>query len=145
MLMRRVLSVLVGASVACGLAGCSASISLPATAPVTGKVLYKGKPLAGVLVTFHPQFDMGAVDFMPSGVTDRAGQFMLSTATAGDGAPPGAYAVTFVYPVTQSDRKNSGIEVEVDFWKGKYADPGKSSWKIQVQKGANDLEPFRLD
>ena len=130
-----------GAPVGCGGSG----ISAPKTAPVRGVVHYKGKPAAGVRVTFHPQFDMGSVKFTPSGVTDKDGKFTLSTAAAGDGAPPGEYVVTFERPQVESDRKSSGIEVEVDAWKGKYSDPAASQRKVQIQKGENELEPFRLD
>ena len=130
---------------ACAWAGCSRSVSAPTTAPVTGKVLYQGRPLAGVRVAFHPQADFGRVKFIPSGTTDSGGSFRLSTAAPNDGAPPGEYTVTFTYPVVQSDQKNSGIEVEVDFWQGKYDDPSTSHWTVQVKKGANDLEPFRLE
>ena len=126
-------------------AGCSGTISAPKTTPVKGSVLYRGKPAAGVRVTFHPQFRSGAVQFTPSGLTDKDGVFTLSTAAAGDGAPVGEYVVTFDLPQVESDRANSGIEVEVDAWKGKYSDPAASTWKVRVEKGDNELAPFRLD
>jgi hypothetical protein len=39
----------------------------------------------------------------------------------------------------------AGLDIEVDAWKGKYADPAKSSWKVTVKDGDNALEPFKLD
>jgi 5-hydroxyisourate hydrolase-like protein (transthyretin family) len=106
-------------------------------------VLLKGKPAAGVKVTFHPKFDMGAVKFTPSGLTDKNGRFTLSTAAPSDGAPPGEYAVTFELPQVTADKV--GREIEVDAWKGKYGDPATDRWKVTIRNGENDLEPFKLD
>jgi len=143
--MTRLLVLFVSLAV-CALAGCGRGISVPATVPVTGTVLIKGKAVGGVLVTFHPQFDIGAVKFTPSALTDPAGKFVLRTGSAaGDGAPVGKYAVTFSYPVVETDRKHGNVEVEIDAWKGKYNDPAASKWKVEVRPGENPLEPFRLD
>ncbi len=116
-------------ALACALlVGCGgpASLSAPRTAPVSGTVLHKGKPLAGVRVTFHPRFDIGSVKFAPSGLTGNDGRFTLSTVAAGDGAP-------------------AGLDTEVDAWKGKYADPTAGQWPATVGAGENELGPFRLD
>jgi hypothetical protein len=109
---------------------------------VAGTVLVKGKPAAGVTVTFHPKFDMGAVKFTPSAVTGKDGRFTLSTAAAGDGAPPGDYAVTF--ELLRGGADKMGRDVEVDAWKGKYGDPAKGP-AVTVKAGDNALDPFRLD
>jgi len=105
-------------------------------------VLKGGKPAVGVKVTFHPKFDMGAVKFTPTGMTDRNGRFTLSTASANDGAPPGEYTVTF--ELLKAGTDNRGLDVEVDVWKGKYADSANGK-PVQIQEGENNLEPFRLD
>ena len=123
-------------------AGCG-GISAPRTAPVAGTVLVKGKPAAGVTVTFHPKFDMGAVKFTPLGLTDKDGRFTLTTAAAGDGAPPGDYAVTF--EMLRGGADKMGRDIEVDAWKGKYADLAAGKWPATVKSGENQLEPFRLD
>jgi hypothetical protein len=125
--------------------GCSASISAPRTFPVRGSVRYRGKLAAGVTVTFHPQFDIGSVKFAPSAVTGPDGSFTLSTTAPGDGAPPGEYVVTFARFQVQSDRSSSGIETEVDLWKGKYSSPATSTFRVQIRSGDNRLEPFLLD
>ncbi|MBN9120326.1 MAG: hypothetical protein J0I06_14410 [Planctomycetes bacterium] len=138
---RRAFVVLVcAAAVGCGGSG---GISAPKTAPVSGTVLVKGKPAAGVKVTFHPQFDMGAVKFTPNGETNKEGRFTLNTAAAGTGAPPGGYAVTF--ELLRGGTDKNGQDVEVDVWKGKYADPARSSFKVTIEDGDNALEPFKLD
>src|SRR5262245_65058575 len=71
--------------------GCGGSLSPPSTVPVTGSVLVNGKPVAGITVKFHPQFDMGSVKFIPNAMTDKDGRFTLNTAAPGDGAPKGEY------------------------------------------------------
>lgn len=139
---RRAFVVLVCAAAA-GCGSGSGGISAPRTAPVSGTVLLRGKPATGVKVTFHPQFDMGAVKFTPNGETNKEGRFSLSTAGGGAGAPPGDYAVTF--ELLRGGADKNGLDIEVDVWKGKYADPAKSSFKVTVKDGDNALEPFKLD
>jgi hypothetical protein len=111
----------------------------PSTVSAQGTVLIGGKPWAGVRVTYHPQFDIGAVKFTPNGTTDAQGKFTLSSAKPGDGAPPGEYIVTFAYPVLSS----GGIEEEIDLFKGKYSDPAASQWKIEVKENSDEF--FQLD
>jgi hypothetical protein len=125
-------------------AGCGdGSISAPRTAPVTGTVLVKGKPVAGVKVTFHPQFNMGKVKYAPSGLTDKDGRFTLTTAAPNDGAPKGEYAVTFALMRDITDAR--GLDSEEDVWKGKYADPANSAFKVTVVSGDNVAGPFNLE
>ena len=125
-------------------AGCGgARVVAPPTEPVSGTVLFRGKPAAGVRVTLHPRFDMGAIKFAPSGLTGPDGRFTLSTAVVGDGAPPGDYAVTFGRPRATTDK--SGLDSEADAWSGKYADAAANKWPATVGPGKNDLGPFRLE
>jgi len=132
---------LVGASAGCGGAG----ITPPKTAPVKGAVHVKGKPAAGVMVKFHPMFDIGKVKYVPYGESGVDGQFTLSTGAGGNGAPRGEYVVTFEKPRIVSDPAASGIETEVDDFKGRYSDPSKSQVKVTVQSGENLLPTFQLD
>lgn len=96
--------------------------------------------MAGVRVVFHPQFDLQP--FVPSGVTDAQGHFILSTARPGDGAPPGEYLVTFEWIQIMSDRQ--GMETEIDRWKGKHAQKEKAL-RVIIGKEGGELEPFRLE
>lgn len=127
------------AAMGCGGGG---GVSPPRTAPVSGAVVVKGKPAVGVKVTFHAKFDMGAVKFTPTGLTDKDGRFTLTTGAAGDGAPPGDYTVTFELMKGSADKL--GRDIEVDAWKGKYGDPAAGK-PVTIQKGDNRLEPFTLD
>lgn len=79
--------------------GCSNSTPRPKTVPVTGKVTYKGQPVAGANIAF-----LAAGPDMPSamGKTDSQGGFQLTTIDPGDGAAPGSYQVTVTKIVTSS-------------------------------------------
>ena len=60
-----------------------------------------------------------------------------------DGAPPGDYSVTFELMRAGADKQ--GQDIEIDAWKGKYADQAAGKWPITVKSGENALEPFKLD
>lgn len=109
----------------------------PKTVSVQGTVLYKGKPLDGVRVMLHPQFDIGRIKFRPSGTTDARGHFTLSTGSPNDGAPPGEYVVTFSRPKGADDD-------EVDTWRGRHNDPSRSKWRVVV-RADGPLDPLRID
>jgi hypothetical protein len=63
--------------------------------------------------------------------TDQDGKFSVSTYEAGDGAPEGQYAVTFVW--NQLDRMS--MSYQGDKLNGKYADPDSSEFKVTVKAG----------
>ncbi|WP_020473460.1 hypothetical protein [Zavarzinella formosa] len=129
----------------CGL-GCGSSAptvkeNLPPIAQVHGKALYRGKPLEGILVQFHPLFDMGSVKFIPEGKTAADGTFAIESGHKG--APVGEYAVTFTYPDPSYDPQDGGTPA--DRWKGRYSSKDKSRFKVKVKEGENQLETFQID
>jgi hypothetical protein len=126
------------------LAGCGKGISVPSTVPVSGVVKYKGKSLQGIRVTLHPQTETAKPAFIPSGQTGPDGKFKLSTGKPGNGAPPGTYVVTFEKPEIGSPAATKSIETEIDAFGGKYSDPAKSEWTVNIEKGENSLQPFEL-
>jgi hypothetical protein len=75
----------------------------PPVYPVSGQVIYQGKPLEGASVTFSPVEGEGST-FGASGRTNAEGRYSLTTFTQDDGAPAGRYHVTvtkatpIVYP-----------------------------------------------
>lgn len=72
-------------------AACSTNDGLGTRYPVSGKVTYKGQPVAKGLINFSPEKSgegRGA-----SGTIDN-GSYSLTTLTPGDGAFPGSYFVT---------------------------------------------------
>jgi hypothetical protein len=87
----------------------------PATLPVRGKVLYKGRPLAGGSVRFEPE-DSGREAF---GAIGPDGTFELTTFRNGDGAVSGVHRVAVRpsgrgrLPAKFQSPSSSGVSVEV--------------------------------
>jgi len=96
-----------------GLAGCRTSEADHWTArqrptfPVTGEVTFRGSPVAGAHVTFHPR-EEGPAAF---GVTDDDGNFTLQTYSEADGAPAGDYTVTVHQSQPLASPRKSGEEL----------------------------------
>ena len=85
--------------------GCGGGPGGEAPVPVTGKVLYKGKPVEGALVTFHSKSEGRPAN----GRTDANGAFALMTYKTADGAIPGDYIVTVTKPKeSESDDMDVG-------------------------------------
>lgn len=76
------------------LAGCGGGADLPPTYPASGTVTLDDKPLANVLVRFHPESGRGA-----ESITDENGKFTLTTFNTADGALEGQHQVT-VHPMS---------------------------------------------
>jgi hypothetical protein len=68
------------------LAGCGGS-----TGTVTGRVTFKGQPLAGAVVIFVPEAGIGA-----GGATDSDGRYQLTSRSPGDGVKAGNCKVGFL-------------------------------------------------
>ncbi len=127
------------------LAGCGPGDGRPARHPTTGKVSYRGKPLAGafvLLVRTQPTADVPK----PNAITDEDGSFVLTTYEDKDGAPEGDYVVTISTAPRPTERQVSlkKAEPHVDLLKGRYADPKNSGLKAEVKEGKNELAPFDL-
>lgn len=73
--------------------GCSSGPKRPATIKVSGKVTMNGTPVPGATVSFQPAATGGRAAV---GITDGAGQYVLTTFEAGDGAVAGDYGVAIV-------------------------------------------------
>ncbi len=81
------------------IAGCSNSEApyVPELVPVTGTLTYKGQPIPGAIVAFHPA---DATDFAEAAFaeTDSQGRFSLLMQDYGSGAMPGDHVVTVMRP-----------------------------------------------
>jgi len=74
------------------LAGCSSDGGLSGLYQCEGTVTYKGAPVVGASVTFHPD---GGGEMRPAGgLTDADGKFKVTTLKSDDGIFPGNYKVT---------------------------------------------------
>jgi hypothetical protein len=118
------------------LCGCGANNGL---APVQGRVLLDGQPIAGAAVLFEPE--SGGVP--ATGVTDASGQFSLTTSGRGAGASLGKNSVCVSKQViAQPNRKVE--EGEIVAMKSetpvKYASPQTSGLTIDVKPGMPPVE-----
>jgi hypothetical protein len=109
--------------------------------PVSGQVVYDGKPAAGVRVFLLPTSAPTVPDIPsnPHGVTEGDGRFTLTTFAAGDGAAEGGYQVILFWPPDGPTEE----EHDVDRLYGWY-DGVHSRLSVRVQPGDNSLAPFNL-
>jgi len=68
--------------------GCGSGVEVPDLVPVTGKVLLKGQPLEGAVVSFE-----SATSGMSTGATDAEGRFELTYTGTNKGAVVGKHTV----------------------------------------------------
>jgi 5-hydroxyisourate hydrolase-like protein (transthyretin family) len=132
---------------ALGCLSCSGGVALN---PVHGQVLYKNQPIEGVVVTFHPKrTDMHTL--LPVGQTQEDGTFTMTTGKNA-GALAGEYIVTFTCPQEAEEKGQKGKPKKMvmqrfnleDRFKGAYGNEAKSTFKVEIKKGKNQLEPFSL-
>lgn len=130
---------------ALGCLGCSSEERLH---PVSGKVMYKSQPLAGALVTLHPQGSNDPRTERPNGFTQKDGTFTLTTGQKA-GAPAGQYLVTIIcsrstQPAGKGKIINTGEDDSVDVLGGMYANPNTSKITVEIRPGNNILPPIEL-
>lgn len=107
------------------------------TYPVRGKVFFDGCPVPNAQVVFH-YFAPAEKTYQHAGdaLTEADGSFVLSTYTAGDGAPVGQYAVTVVAPEPLLDPQGKPGPNRLP---ERYAKPDTSGLRVQVRDVANDF------
>jgi hypothetical protein len=112
--------------------------------PVHGKIVYAGKPAAGVQVFFLPT-DAPMVPQIPASphaVTDANGEYRLTTYAEGDGAAEGKYLVILVWPPAQKNSEHDE-EADTDRLLGWY-DAAHTKLTATVTAGDNAIAPFQL-
>ncbi len=132
--------------VAVAIVGCGrkAETPRPQPYPVSGKVIFHGKPAAGFRIAFFPLKELPGPQFAPSATTDANGEFQLQSYQPNDGAPAGDYAVTFTWPQEVPNPDPADAPKIVDRLRGRFSDPKKSQFKVTVREGENALQPFNL-
>lgn len=127
--------------------GCAEESSFKSPVPVFptfGKILYQGKPLAGIILLFHST-DVNQ-KIKSQATTDEDGKFVATTFKTADGAPEGDYTITLTVSSNESDsaredaatERKSRKEGQVRF-PSKYQNPATSSLKVKVTKNQPDL------
>lgn len=117
-------------------AGCSTTP--PKTFPVQGSVkTTTGEPCSGALVVFHPTEEARLNAPKPFATCGVDGAFRLTTFQEGDGAAPGEYAVTVVWPsdvvAGEMSLSSEGKAVGADRLRNNYGDPRSPRLKATVR------------
>ena len=106
-------------------AGAGCDKKPPKLVPVSGKLVYKDKPLANTMIQFNPvELDKNAV--LANATTGQDGSFKLRSYPYGDGAKPGQYKV-FITPYPGSPPVPA-----------KYTTPEKTSLEATIAEEGND-------
>lgn len=129
-ILRRTLLVSIGL-----IAGCSGSTIK--TVPAKGTIkTAQGEACGNALVVFHPIEKSRLNDPKPVATTDTLGGFVLRTFTMDDGALPGEYGVTVVWPGEQGEKTFSlsgeGNSAGPDRLRGKYGNPKEPLLKVTI-------------
>jgi hypothetical protein len=109
--------------------------------PVSGEVIYDGKPAAGVMVFFMPSqgAKVPGAPANPHAVTDENGRFALSTFGESDGAPAGNYRVVLIWPKLSEETEESPPDRLFGWFDARH-----TTLEVTVSPGSNDLRPFKL-
>jgi hypothetical protein len=107
--------------------------------PVTGKVLFEGRPAVGARVQFHAENEAEHT-LIPSGEVGADGTFRLTSYTSNDGAPTGRYAVTVFWGAASK----GGDDYDRILVPERYLKPATSGLSAEVPDHEIELEPFRL-
>ncbi|MFN6128488.1 MAG: hypothetical protein ACK6DC_02585 [Planctomycetota bacterium] len=121
-------------------AGCGASVT---TAPTRGVIkTTKGQACEKALIVFHPTDSKRINDPKPLAVADANGSFVVRTFTTDDGAIPGEYGVTVVWPTaTEAEKPKMSLFGDEgsggggpDRLKGRYGNPKQPRIKVTIPK-----------
>ena len=129
-----VLLTLAVAAIGCGRGG-------PELAPVSGKVVYNGKPLPFGAVTFQPESGRSS-----TGIIQPDGTFQMATSGRGDGAVVGKNEVRITCFSSQdpSNEGPAGLALGKALIPQKYMSYQTSGFVVEVQSGSNDPIVFEL-
>ena len=113
--------------------------------PVTGSVQFGGKPTPGAVVLFVPSVKPESFRYRVAGIVDEDGNFEMQTTVpegTRPGVAPGAYLVTVSWtePIDPDDRDSDVRELLPE----KYSVALSSGLRVEIEEGANELEPFQL-
>ncbi len=139
------------------LVGCSSGPKVPKTLPVSGKITYNDKPLAGAEVGFVSKFDNKDV-LAARGVTNDNGEFTLSTYIDPQHEVGGATAGDFIVIVSKIEKIDQQ-KIMAEFSTGnpsmegvlkklvptKYTDAKDSPLTASVTVGGKNWFEFKLE
>ncbi len=114
----------------------------PKLYPVTGTIKVDGKPAGDALVFLHRQGRDNPNEPVPYGKCGPDGTFTVTTSKEGDGAPPGEYVLTVVWP--DMSKAPDGNGERPDLLRGTYSKAAQSALKATVEAKSNVLPEFTI-
>lgn len=129
--------------------GCSTnedSLQRRVVYPVSGAIRAAGQPLPNASVVLHPvdHSDKDIPFFLPRGITNKDGRFIISTYEQGDGAPPGTYRVAFSWQGVVEGLSEDQQDALPELLPPQWTNPARSGITVVVADHNNELDPFEL-
>jgi hypothetical protein len=116
------------------LVGCSSDRMR--TAPVKGKVMYKGKPVPNGTITFNPASGPTA-----TGEIQADGTFVLTTYRKADGAIPGKHTVVIVAMQDMTNKlPEERTPLPPPIVPDKYTSAATTNLKVEVKDAPNNFD-----
>jgi hypothetical protein len=111
-----------------------------ALVPARGRVLFDGKPAAGVVLRFYP--DPARSDALtPVAQTKEDGTYDVTTYETGDGGPPGRYKVALRWPVEES---KVATAAKPDRLNNRYGNAEKTTWRVEISQVNTTLDDIDI-
>jgi hypothetical protein len=127
-------------ALACGSCGNSHNLY-----PVSGKVLYRGRPAVNAVVFLRRPGAEPLNQQAIMGIVQEDGSFALVCESFGNGAPPGEYDVLIEWKHdAKRTRTGANAKPSLDRLKGRYADPKHPRFQVTIKAQRNELPPFEL-
>ncbi|VTU01893.1 Uncharacterized protein OS=Blastopirellula marina DSM 3645 GN=DSM3645_13505 PE=4 SV=1 [Gemmataceae bacterium] len=109
--------------------------------PVSGVVRVKGAPAFEARLTAVPVGAPPDTDRQFETLTNEKGEYRFGSNITPDGLPPGQYGVRITWPDVV---RPTDPEHEIDRLRGRYNDPKKPAFTIEVKETTNTIPPFDL-
>jgi hypothetical protein len=122
--------------------GCSQPKPWETTQPTTGKVTFKGAPVADAELSFFPEEKSFPDSVRPKAKTSADGKFTAWTYVQGDGVPIGKYKVTIVHNAVSVSKDT--IVAKPNDLPAKYATLDSTDLQVQIVAGKNEVPSFDL-
>lgn len=133
------LAVIIGFVVA---TSCSRSTG-PVCYPVSGRIAFKGQPVAEAMVVLHRVGGDVEGHHKPIAYTRADGAFQLTTIKRNDGAPPGDYIIT-VELRTPKTVGEEAVRSGPNLLPAQYSKPESSNLKYSVVAGDNQIPTIEV-
>jgi hypothetical protein len=112
--------------------------------PLTGNLLFEGRPAAGATIVLHPQDP--SLSARPRASVKPDGSIVVTTYEPGDGAPAGEYKATVEWHRPVAGREAGDDELPPpNVLPPAFARPGTTPLTVTVEAGENEFPPISFE